>query len=195
MADIQTAFQITTAGNQAISTADGKQQLRADYAADADEAEIDNMIKAATLQVEAYTSRKCMPTVMEFYLTDFPNGGIVLPFSPVSAVTSIKYYDGDNAEQTWGTGNYYYSLYEEPCRIRYVASAPGVYPYRFNAVTVTFTCGYLTADAIPKSLRQAILVKMADFYETRSDAPRAKFSNWEQVCYPDRVVHFLNENK
>jgi hypothetical protein len=61
---IYTATQIITAGNQAITTADGKQQLRVDYAATADNTEIDNMIKTATKQVEDYTNRICMPTIV-----------------------------------------------------------------------------------------------------------------------------------
>lgn len=192
---ITTAIQIVTPASQAITTADGKQHIKLDYAATADNTEIDNMIQVATAQVEAFTGRICMPTVVDFHLTGFPKGGIVLPFSPISEITSVKYYDSSNAEQTWDAGSYYYNLYEEPCTIRYVSGAyPGAYDQRFNAVTVRFTCGYADAASVPKSMRQAILLKLGDYYGVRGDAVREKFTLWQMTCYPNRVVHNPIEN-
>jgi uncharacterized phiE125 gp8 family phage protein len=190
------ALQIVTPGAQAITTADGKQQLRVDYAVSADNTEIDNMIQAATLQVEAFTSRVCMPTVYDLHLTGFPTGGIVLPVSPVSVITSIKYYTDASTQVTMSASDYYYSLYEEPCRIRYTGSwGPTVYQYRFDAVTVRFTAGYADAASVPKSIRQAILLMLGDLYENRTDAVREKFTLWQMTCYANRVIHDLTENR
>jgi uncharacterized phiE125 gp8 family phage protein len=192
---IKTAIQVITPASQAISTADAKQQLHVDNAATAENNEIDNMIQAATTQVESFTGRICMPTVIDFVLSGFPHGGIVLPYSPVTAITSITYYDDNNALQTLSSGSYYYSLYEEPCKIRYVNSSyPSVYLYRFDAVKIRITVGYADAASVPKSIRQAILVCMADSYQVRTNVAREKFSNWQSLCYPDKVIHTPNEN-
>jgi uncharacterized phiE125 gp8 family phage protein len=191
---IETALHIVTPGAQAITTADGKQQIRVDYAASADNTEIDNMIQAATLQVEAFTGRVCMPTVYDLFLTGFPSGGIVLPVSPVSVITSVKYYSDVTTEVTWDAANYYYSLYAEPCKIMYVSGAPSVYSYRADAVTVRFTAGYADAATVPKSIRQAILLMLGDLYENRADVVRERFTLWQMTCYGERVMHTVNEN-
>jgi uncharacterized phiE125 gp8 family phage protein len=192
---IETALHIVTPGAQAITTADGKQQIRVDYASGTDDTEIDNMILAATLQVEAFTGRVCMPTVYDLFLTGFPRGGIVLPISPVSEITSIKYYSDATTEVTWDAANYYYSIYEEPCKIKYVnGAAPMVYQYRSDAVTVRFTAGYADAATVPKSIRQAILLMLGDLYENRADVVREKFTLWQMTCYGERVIHTPNEN-
>jgi len=192
---IETALQIITPGAQAITTADGKQQLRVDYAAGSDDTEIDNMIQAAIEQVEGFTNRICMPTVFDFHLTGFPLGGIVLPYSPVTVITSVKYYTDATTQVTMAAGDYYYSLFSEPCKISLLnGTSPTVYQYRYDAVTVRFTAGYVDAASVPKSLRQAILLMLGDLYENRSDVVREKFTLWQMACYKLRVVHNLTEN-
>jgi len=198
---ITTAIQIVTPATQAITTADGKQQLRVDYAAAADNTEIDNMIQAATSQVEAFTGRVCMPTVIDFYLTGFPRGGIVLPFSPITVITSIKYYSDAVTQVTWDAANYYYSLYEEPCRINYLnGTAPSVYQYRNDAVTVRCTCGYADVASVPKTIRQAILMQIGEMYQFRNDgnenvAMGIKFRTSQAMLYPYRIIHDIHENE
>lgn len=192
---IKTAIQVITPATQAITTADAKQQLRVDYAVSADNTEINNMLQAAILQVESFTNRVCMPTVIDFILSGFPYGGIVLPHSPVTAIASITYYDDNNSLQTLDASSYYYSLFEEPLKIRYVGeSYPTAYLYRFDAVKIRCTVGYANEAAVPKSIRQAILVCMADSYQVRTNVAREKFSNWQALCYADRVIHIPNEN-
>jgi len=192
---IETAIQTITPGAQAITTADGKQHIHLEYDTVADNAEVDNMIQAATRQIEAFTNRICMPTVFDLHLTGFPSGGIVLPYSPVTAITTVKYYSDASTQATWAATNYYYSLYENPVRIRYVSGSPSAYEYRNDAVTVRFTVGYADAASVPRSIRQAILLMLGDLYTNRSDAVREKFTLWQMACYADRVVHDLTENK
>jgi len=193
---IETAIQTITPGAQAITTADGKQHIHLEYDTAADNTEVDNMIQAATRQIEAFTNRICMLTVFDLHLTGFPSGGIVLPYSPVTAITTVKYYTDATTQATWAAGNYYYSLYENPVRIRYVGDTyPTAYGYRNDAVTVRFTAGYTNADAVPKSIRQAILLMLGDLYTNRSDAVREKFTLWQMACYGDRVIHDLTENR
>jgi uncharacterized phiE125 gp8 family phage protein len=193
---IDTALQVITPGAQAITTADAKQHLRVDYAATADNTEIDNMIQAATAQVEVFCNRACMPTVYEFHLTGFPKGGIVLPVSPVSVITSVKYYSNATTQVTMAAGDYYYNIHEEPTKIRFTNGyTPLAYEYRFDAVTVRFTAGYTDAASVPKNLRQAILLMLADLYENRSDAVREKFTLWQMTAYGHKVIHDITANR
>jgi len=136
-------------------------------------------------------------TIFDLYLTDFPANGIVLPFSPVSAITSIKYYDTANVQQTWATANYHYNIYEEPCVIRYTSSKPAVYSGRSNSVVVNFTAGYANAAAIPAPLIQAIKLLLSDSYENRVDGNEngAKIRTSQMIMYPHRVFHNPLENQ
>jgi uncharacterized phiE125 gp8 family phage protein len=129
------------------------------------------------------------------YLTSFPENGIVLPFSPVTAITSVKYYDTSNSLQTWAATNYHYNLYEEPCVIRYVDSAPSTYTDRSDAVVIRFTAGYADAAAVPAPLIQAIKLLLADLYENRTDVPREMFTAWMRRAYPYKIFHEPEENQ
>lgn len=191
---IEVALQTVTPGSQAIALADAKQHLRIEFDTEADNAEINNMVISATRQVEVFTSRVCMATVYDFHLTGFPTGGIVLPVSPVTAVTSVKYYSDAVTQATLSSSEYYYNLHEEPLKIRPVGSWPDAYDYKADAVTVRFTAGYTSAANVPRSLRQAILLVLGDIYEHRSDAVREKFTLWKMVCYGDKVIHDLTAN-
>lgn len=68
-----------------------------------------------------------------------------LHFSPVDSLTSIKYYDPDNVQQTWDSANYDTDLIHEPARIVIAESATVTAPsvdQRPNAVTVEYVAGY-----------------------------------------------------
>ena len=183
----------TAAASASVSTANAKAHLKVEHSND--DTLIDGYVKAAEGEVESYTNRTMISTVYDYYLSAFPKNGIVLPFSPVSAVTSIKYYDSSNVEQTLASSNYYYNIYEEPCVIRYVDSAPSTYEDRSNAVVVRFTAGYAAAANIPAPLVQAIKLLMADLYENRTDVPREAFTAWMRCAYPLRVYHEPEENQ
>lgn len=183
---------VTPAASASVSTANAKTHLVIEHSND--DALIDSYVLAAQQEVETYTNRIFISTVIDFYLSNFPVNGIVLPYSPVAAISSIKYYDSDNIQQTWDSSNYHYNIYEEPCKIRYVNSFPGTYKYRSDAVVVRCTVGYINAEAVPASLILAVKLLMADKYENRTDVPREMFTAWMRMAYPSRVWHNPLEN-
>lgn len=183
----------TAAAAASVSTVNAKAHLKVEHSND--DTLIDGYVTAAEREVEAYTNRTMISTVYDLYLTDFPVNGIVLPFSPVTAIASIKYYDTNNVQQTWASTNYHYNIYEEPTVIRYVDTAPDVYEDRSDAVVIRFTAGYANAAAIPAPLVQAIKLLMADLYENRVDVPREAFTAWQRRSYPYRVFHEPHENQ
>lgn len=186
----------TAATSNIVTTAEAKLHLRVD-SADADQnTYIDTLSVAAQRAVEAYCCRTLSDTTYYFYLSDFPAGGIVLPSSPVKSITAITYYDTSNASQTLASSKYFYSIYEEPCTIRYVGdSAPDTYEYRTDAVRVEFVCGYTSPDVIPAGLEHAVKLLITDMYENRIDQPRERFTAWRQLAYPYRVFHAPTENQ
>lgn len=191
---IKQSINITSAAaSSSVTTANAKVHLKVEHSAD--DTYIDGLVTAAEREVETYTNRIMIATTLDFFLSDFPVNGIVLPFSPVTAITSIKYYDSSNVLQTWAATNYHYNIYEEPTVIRYVDSAPDVYEDRSDAVQIRITVGYANAAAIPAPLIQAIKLLMADLYENRTDVPREAFTSWMRRAYPYRVFHSPEENQ
>lgn len=98
---------------------------------------------------------------------DWPSCGWVLRRPPVTAVSSITYYDADNASQTLASSNYRVSITAEGfAHIEYAASAtlPTLYD-RQDAVTVNYTTGWgVDSSAWPPSGKAAILLTLTYLY-------------------------------
>jgi uncharacterized phiE125 gp8 family phage protein len=117
-------------------------------------------------------------------VVDYRFGEIVLPYPPVTSVTTFAYMDGDGVEQTVGATDYVLDNASWPHRIYKAASytwpTTQVIP---NAVRVRYLAGYsLTADespqvqiTLPKALRQAMLLMLTHLYENRGEVEATKF--------------------
>lgn len=93
---------------------------------------------------------------------------IVLPVTPVDSVSSITYYDTDNAQQSLTVGDYH--LYKEDDWAYLEPKTPGDWPNvydRRDAITVTFVAGYGAASAVPESIKRAIRLLVGHWYEHR----------------------------
>ncbi len=131
-------------------------------------------LAAATAWVEDYTKRPLITRTMTLTLDTFPSSGeIVLPFSPVTAISSVKYYDTAAAQQTLSSSAYWSVLNEidGPGRIilKSTESWPDLQEDRPRAVEVIFVCGYgATEDvSVPSEIRSAILLLAAHYFENR----------------------------
>lgn len=185
----------TAAAANLITTAQAVAHLHETSDGATNDAYIDDLATAAQDRIETYTNRRLTDVTYYFYLTDFPTDGIVLPFSPVKAITSVKYYDSSNAQQTLvNNTDYFYSIYEEPCIIRTVDSWPDVYEDRFDAVTVEFQTGYTSPDVCPEALKTAIKLLLTDLYQNRSNQVKERYETWRLLADPYRVWHSVVEN-
>lgn len=182
-----------------LTATEVKAELKVEHSAD--DNPIALKLDVAERLVEEYTNRRLMLATYDFILSRWPIEGIVLPVSPIVSVDSIKYYDGDNVEQTWASSNYFYQLNAEPCRINYVNDVPTLYESRSDAITVRFKVGYSSSAtlatqqaAVPPPIKAAILKIVTDLYFNRNDGVREKLTSWQVLAYPYRVFHFPNEN-
>ncbi len=136
---------------------------------------IERSIRGVAQQAEDYTQRALVRQTWQQVLSGFPaSGQIVLERPPLIEVTSVAYYDGDNAVQELAgsptgievvpSGAYSKAI------VRAVsgASFPGTYG-RPDAVTVTFTAGY-TDDQSPEleMINQGIALMVGELYKLRS---------------------------
>lgn len=138
---------------------------------------------AAEDQIAKYLKRALLTSVWDYTFDDFPcerspygydhirRGEIVPPLMPFTAVTSLKYFDADGSEQTMSSSDYIVDTSAKPGR---VVPAPSVYwPTvqldRINACTLRFSAGYADANAVPSSIKAAILLRLGTLYANRED--------------------------
>lgn len=95
---------------------------------------------------------------------------IHLPITPAQSIESITYYDSNNAQQSLDPADFYLHGDEEWAYIepRPDITWPSVYN-RLDAITITFLAGFGDdSTAVPNSIRQAIRLLVAHWYEHRT---------------------------
>lgn len=148
-------------------------------------------LSAATeyCQREVAGHRQFMPATYDGILAAFPGaeGRIPLPIPPLKSVTSIKYFDTDNAEQTLSSTAY--SVLTPTDTPGFIDPVFGeVWPstrQRADAVTVRFIAGYASRAAIPDGIKEAVLLKAEHFY----DPGRVKEADMMQAIH-DLMNHY-----
>lgn len=186
------------AANQPITLDEAKAHCRVTVADE--DALIEQLIKAATIELENKTQRTLCETTYAEVLDSFPDGGIRLRHPPILSVQSIVYFDETGAQVTLDANDYLVDTHNEPGWIY-----PGVekqWPAtqnRINAVTITYKAGYLAGgnsqqqrDAVPRDLRAWLLIRVATLYENRESVSFASapfnITALDSLWHPYRVV-------
>lgn len=152
-----------------VALVDIKRQCRVDH--DDDNADLQDYVDTAIDQLDGYSGILGRALITQTWRQDFPAFRDVMrmPLEPLQSVSSITYYDADNASQTLSA-----TVYDVITDARGPAvtltdgqSWPTTYA-RPDAVSVTFVVGYGDeASDVPARLRQAIKLHAADLYEGR----------------------------
>lgn len=119
------------------------------------------LLDTAIQVVENMTNRILGSRAAYLYADDWASQ--VFQFGPITAITAVQYYDGANVLQDLPETLYWYDIQSTPARITFL-SPPSTYPDRHQAIRITATIGH---DVIPPALRQAILLLVGHYYETR----------------------------
>lgn len=157
---------VTAPTAEPVSLTEAKLHCRVDESAD--DALITALITAAREEIERMSYHALMPQTLELVL-DAWQMPIVLPYPPLTSVTSIKYVDEDAVETTWSSTNYLVSVDRIPALIvlKPNKELPSVTLYPQEAIRVRYVAGYATAAAVPQSLKQAMLLLIGHWYENR----------------------------
>lgn len=147
------------------------------------EAELDRAIVAARELFERQTGRAVLPTVFRQYCDTWQ---IELQAGPVSALGTVSYYDTSDAIQT--LGGFELDNATIPANV-YLTSLnyPALSARVRRPVRVEFTAGWSNAAAVPASVKLAILLLSAHFYEQREAYRDSAFEmrvvpeGWERV--------------
>lgn len=159
----------TDSAIELVTLQDAKDFLRIDH--NDENARIDSLRKAARRWCETYVQQSFFTKTLTLNLDYFPSDDkpIYLRRGPVQSVTSLKYYDTNNSQQTWNSSNYFVDTSSEVGRI-YAdnVSYPDLYD-RPNAIEVIYVAGYSDIDDVPLDFKEAVLHLIAEWYEVRGN--------------------------
>lgn len=148
---------------------------------DVDDALITAYTQAAREYVESQTGRTMISTTFTLYADGSPvdrSGAIYLPVGPLVSVSFVKVKDAAGDYQTVSTDYYGVDTASPTPRIVPLDGWPYV-PTIFEGFTAEVVAGYgAAADDVPQTLRQAIRLLAAHWYEMRAATTEARI---EQV--------------
>lgn len=182
-----------------VSLAEAKAYLRLD-ASDEDDL-LTSLVQAATDRLERRDGILGRPLVTQTWSLVYPVAPIgdllELPMPEVQSVSSITYYDTDNASQTFSSSDYRLVSVADYSAIELVqgSSWPSVYT-REDAMTVSVVAGYGAASAVPEPIKVAIKMLAAHWFENRgvlsigTIAPPMQYA-LESVLMPYRTPQSL----
>ena len=164
---------ITAPTEEPITLSDAKLHMRVDF--DIDDPLIESYITASRQWAElGFTRRAFITQTWDFYLDAFPAGSIIeVPYPPLQSITEIVYTDDNGTATTLPTANYMVDTISEPGRISLAANVncwPTVTLQPVNGVRIRFVAGYGSANDVPRQIRNALLLLVADLYEHRENS-------------------------
>ena len=171
---------------QVVTTAEAKAYLKID-GTDEDTL-VASLIASATAECEAYAGLSFITRTRTVKLSSFYGRDLILPYGPVTALTSIAYSDEEDDPQTVDSADYTLDSASGLAKVRVTESWP--YTNRIlNNVTVTYVAGYTNAAAVPEVIKLAVKKRVAFHYEKRGDES-ADSTDWMDLL--DTVKVYWN---
>ncbi|MEZ5872407.1 MAG: head-tail connector protein [Nitratireductor sp.] len=168
-----------------VSVAEIKAHMRIDGTDE--DAYLADLAAAATSHVEARTGAALITQTWRVFLDDWPDAVIIaLPLRPVRSITAIRVYDSEGNGVEPAPGTFVLDAASEPARLhitdRHAPSRP------VNGIEIDVVAGFGdTAVEVPDTLRRAILVLAAFWFEVRGSATDAAALGMEPNGF-DRLI-------
>lgn len=150
-----------------ITTAEAKAHLRVDFSDE--DTYIDTLIVTARKYCEAYCNRVFITQTWRQNLSEWTNP-IQLKVNPVVSVTSLKYYDTNESQQTItdSSANYQKDLNSDVAKIyEGLTNAFPAIGDTINPIEIITVCGYGAASDVPDDIKHAIKLMVSHLYENR----------------------------
>ena len=156
---------VTAPATEPVTIGEVKNHCRIDITED--DALLQNDIVVARERVEVEIRRALLTQTWDWRIDRFPVTFDV-PRAPLQSVTSIKYIDTGEVEQTLATSIYTVDAYSVPGRITkaYNEDWPNTLGH-VNDVTVRFVCGYASSAAVPYTIKHALMMIVGELYKER----------------------------
>jgi len=162
---------VTPPAGYSITLEEAKAHLR--VTDDSHDDRIMAYLASATSSIESLREIRLVEQTVRLELDGFPETFIDIPIAPVISVTSVKYDDSDNVEQTLVENtDYFVSLGGRYPKITAVDEWPTAYVGKPSSVRVVMVVGYATdsspldyGENVPLDLKHAIKVKIKEFFD------------------------------
>lgn len=151
-----------------VSLAEAKAHLRLD-AADEDML-LASLITAARMHVEVLTGQVLITQSWRLYFDAWPDKTRVeIPIAPLQAISSVTVYDAEGVGAVLPSASWLADVVSNPGRLVRNGSALWPDPGQCaNGIEILLTAGHGdAAEDVPQTLRQAILLLAAHWFETR----------------------------
>jgi uncharacterized phiE125 gp8 family phage protein len=159
-------FKVITPPTEPVTLADARLHLRVTDTAE--DTLISALITAAREYCEHYLQRAVGSQTLELALDEFPEGSIELPMGPVTSITSIKYIDTNQAEQTLSGSAYTLDDYSHQSWA--VPAYETEWPETLEAANVV-KVRYVAGSATPPSaVLAAMKLIIGHLYENREQS-------------------------
>lgn len=161
---------VTPNGSAVITTADAKLHLRIDHSTE--DTLVDALVSTAAAELETpngWLGRSLLSRTVRLTLDSPPPDVIYLPGPPVTAISSVKYRNTDDTFTTISSSDYLYDLTAEPALL-WIGDDGWPTDMKCDGpdlVRIEYVAGYTNAAAIPKAIRQWILIRAAELYRDR----------------------------
>lgn len=158
-----------------------------------DDVYIHGLLVSAIKTIEARSGFRLYTQTVEMLLDQFPRTrSISLGVGKVTSVTSVKYDDGDDTEQTWASSNYWTELSGRPARIAYKSTAwPSTKTGKPGAVRIRFEAGWDDRHDIPDHFKVAVKLLVGHWYKHREQVIVGAVANE----LPEGVDHIIRGNQ
>ena len=157
---------ITAPSSNSLTTAQAKAHLRVDISDD--DTYIDGLVSAADRLVESMSGVRLFTQTVELRLDGFPTENFIdLRTTPVASITSVKYDDTDDAEQTMTSTLYWSDLVRVPGRIVVKNNWPATKGNKPGSVRIRMVAGAAQA-AIQTNLLEAVRLIIGEHYTHRT---------------------------
>jgi len=186
------SWQITVEpATEPITLVEAKAHLRVDFSDEDDY--IDTLIVSARRYCEAYCNRVFITQTWRQNLSEWVNP-IQLKVNPVISVTSLKYYDTDETQQTItdNANNYQKDLNSDVAKIYegLVNTFPAI-GSTINPIEIITVCGYGAAADVPDDIKHAIKLMVSWMYENREGVNVPLNNQASDIPLPTAVKYLL----
>lgn len=153
-----------------VSLAEAKKHLEIQELDQTHDSAISRMIQAAREQVEkelavCLVNQTYTLSMRKFPSEDVDKGSIRIDKKPVSSITSITYYDSNNAQQTLGTGVYGLDAERSVVYLKYDQEWPSI-TEQHDGIVITAVIGYgATAATVPEHAKHQILIQIQEWFD------------------------------
>lgn len=188
---------ITPPAVEPVTLTEAKKQCRVELDFIDEDDFISSLITSAREYCEGFSNRAYLTQTWGLWLDNLPVGACIrIPLPPLQSVTSIKYYDTANVEAIMAVADYFVDDKSEPGRVSlaYGKSWPSTTLRPVNGIFIEFVAGYGNAPtAVPKKVKQAMLLLIGYWYEHREAAMTGTVSrevefSTHALLWQDRII-------